>query len=528
MQKKQISSVGVAFAMSLTSLLPALAQGDPVPGPGPAPAPTPTVTSVQTQQPSALQTLFQNIQQQQQLQNIFNPTQFPLYMQANPAISPLDQRSGLTNNANSVGNTKNPQSSLGLTQGTPTIGNSQLLNNPWLAQKNFGNELALRFGGPNASSLFDLLFLATNGQPSGLTSAQLDRVPTTVLLGALLGLARANNLPISDSLLSLMEMLKSNPSTLDLLRPTLLHLANGIASGTMSKQTLLSALSFLTNPQVMNGFVAGAQSATSVGKNASQVELSKQMADQLKQAALGITPSYKPVSTPASNLFFGSTNMSAFSQNIALTNAMQAFTNTLNAAINGGRTTTSTTSTPSTTATNSSATTTAQTEKPTVNSSVQPANTSTPTTSATTTSATAGTSINIQGVTGVNLQSMDLETAMMTLQSNRANLLEGQLAKQMQDVKARNDQMVKLNEQLGDLNKQKSDAQAKKDWAKVGELQTKIDQLKGEINTLASSQQMDMLRMQSLTNKRNEAFDLMTNFIKKMQDSRSSILGNMR
>ncbi|WJH32173.1 hypothetical protein N6H13_15585 [Paenibacillus sp. CC-CFT742] len=40
--------------------------------------------------------------------------------------------------------------------------------------------------------------------------------------------------------------------------------------------------------------------------------------------------------------------------------------------------------------------------------------------------------------------------------------------------------------------------------------------------------QMEMLRLQSLSNKRNEAFDVMTNFIKKMQDSRSSIIGNMR
>ena len=35
-------------------------------------------------------------------------------------------------------------------------------------------------------------------------------------------------------------------------------------------------------------------------------------------------------------------------------------------------------------------------------------------------------------------------------------------------------------------------------------------------------------RLQSLSNKRNEAFETMTNFIKKMQDSRSSIIGNMR
>ena len=39
---------------------------------------------------------------------------------------------------------------------------------------------------------------------------------------------------------------------------------------------------------------------------------------------------------------------------------------------------------------------------------------------------------------------------------------------------------------------------------------------------------MDMLRLQSLSNKRNEAFDLMTNFMKKFADKRDAIIGNMR
>jgi len=37
-----------------------------------------------------------------------------------------------------------------------------------------------------------------------------------------------------------------------------------------------------------------------------------------------------------------------------------------------------------------------------------------------------------------------------------------------------------------------------------------------------------MLRLQSLPNKRNEAFHLMTNFMKKFTDLRDSIIGNMR
>ena len=52
--------------------------------------------------------------------------------------------------------------------------------------------------------------------------------------------------------------------------------------------------------------------------------------------------------------------------------------------------------------------------------------------------------------------------------------------------------------------------------------------LRGQTDSMSNSQQMDMLRLQSLTNKRNEAFDLMTDIVKKMQESRSSIIGNMR
>lgn len=64
--------------------------------------------------------------------------------------------------------------------------------------------------------------------------------------------------------------------------------------------------------------------------------------------------------------------------------------------------------------------------------------------------------------------------------------------------------------------------------AKVKTLRDGVDAMKRDIDALSNSQQMDMLRLQSMSNKRNEAFDVMTNFIKKMQDSRSSIIGNMR
>lgn len=61
-----------------------------------------------------------------------------------------------------------------------------------------------------------------------------------------------------------------------------------------------------------------------------------------------------------------------------------------------------------------------------------------------------------------------------------------------------------------------------------GEIETAISKIKGMLDTNNSTNQLDMLRLQSLNSKRNEAFELLTNFIKKMLDSRLSIIANMR
>ncbi|MGN7416115.1 hypothetical protein [Paenibacillus sp. SAF-068] len=129
-------------------------------------------------------------------------------------------------------------------------------------------------------------------------------------------------------------------------------------------------------------------------------------------------------------------------------------------------------------------------------------------------SASASPISNISGVTPINISGMDIETALMMVQSERTKLLDAQLQTQIQEVQNRNQQVAELNSQL-QIAQQNGDEAA-------------IQKLKGQIDAANNSQQMDMLRLQSMSNKRNEAFDVMTNFIKKMQDSRSSIIGNMR
>lgn len=110
-----------------------------------------------------------------------------------------------------------------------------------------------------------------------------------------------------------------------------------------------------------------------------------------------------------------------------------------------------------------------------------------------------------------SLQGMDLENALLAVQSQRAGLLEDQLKNQLEQVQVRNAEISKLNERLATCKNEEERAL-----------------IKQQMDTLANSQQMDTLRLQSLSNKRNEAFDTMTNFIKKMQDNRSSAISNMR
>ena len=170
------------------------------------------------------------------------------------------------------------------------------------------------------------------------------------------------------------------------------------------------------------------------------------------------------------------------------------------------------------------------------------------------------------GVTAQNIQGMDLETALMAVQSQRATLLETQLKDQIALVQERNDTVSHLNQAVGTLNTAASSfhsgdsastqlgahltgdaktalinstlasledhgvniTEQEKDGLTKGEVESLLSGTKSQLDSMNNSQQMDMLRLQSLSNKRNEAFDLMTNFVKKMQDSRSSIIGNMR
>ncbi|MFC4297774.1 hypothetical protein ACFO0J_06940 [Castellaniella hirudinis] len=60
-----------------------------------------------------------------------------------------------------------------------------------------------------------------------------------------------------------------------------------------------------------------------------------------------------------------------------------------------------------------------------------------------------------------------------------------------------------------------------------GDIDAAITKIKGMIDAESNNQQMDMLRLQSLNNKKNESIEILTNTQKKHTDAASNIIRNL-
>ena len=196
-------------------------------------------------------------------------------------------------------------------------------------------------------------------------------------------------------------------------------------------------------------------------------------------------------------------------------------------------------------------------------------------------------SINLSAIVATG----DLQTIIQMVQSERIRLLDQQLVDQVSAVKSRNDQIAKLNDVLtkltafqGAISGTEPNSTVKDwDWDKVDKLEiplndairaagitdmgftgdgrvtpekgqsiddghghvirgqtntcnggtTKsqidaaINKIKGMIDAESNNQQMDMLRLQSLNNKKNESVEILTNTQKKHTDANTNIIRNI-
>ncbi len=191
--------------------------------------------------------------------------------------------------------------------------------------------------------------------------------------------------------------------------------------------------------------------------------------------------------------------------------------------------------------------------------------------------------VDLSALTADDIQSLDIETALLAVNMNRVSALDDQLRTQMEGVQAKNDQMALLTTLQNNLNAvmnglpsnmtdttplgsnldnqvgleetvndsmQAAQVQLFKNSdgeyrigllsngdpydgginsnVTKGELDLALNDIQSMLTNLSNTQQTDMLTLQSTTNKRNEAYDTMTNFLKKLQDSKSGIVSNMR
>ena len=106
---------------------------------------------------------------------------------------------------------------------------------------------------------------------------------------------------------------------------------------------------------------------------------------------------------------------------------------------------------------------------------------------------------------------LDIESMVMAVQGTRASGLDEQLKSQI--------------EYLGNAKSRYESASAKFMALPVA---SRTSDLVRALDVLDSDYQMARLRLTSLMNKKEEAFDVMTNFIKKYNEQRHAIVGNMR
>lgn len=144
---------------------------------------------------------------------------------------------------------------------------------------------------------------------------------------------------------------------------------------------------------------------------------------------------------------------------------------------------------------------------------------------------------------------VDIQDLILMVQLNRTKQIDDQVRGQMADMMDRNEKIKALNDIMDELRKacpkdEKGtakipdavaaelkkwgiDVDPSKEYSKkdfdvfIGSVKTKTDNL----NTTG---QMDMIRLQSLMDKRNQSFDMMTNTLSKFSKSLDSIIGNLR
>ncbi|PTX91920.1 hypothetical protein DB346_23470 [Verrucomicrobia bacterium LW23] len=150
---------------------------------------------------------------------------------------------------------------------------------------------------------------------------------------------------------------------------------------------------------------------------------------------------------------------------------------------------------------------------------------------------------------------LSLDTIMMMVNSDRANMLDAQVRAKAAQIKAKNDLLVQANNmyaQMKDLQAQaknagnglstmpadmrkfaddngiKTDRTGNDDLHNKDEWEINLGYMKTFIDNLTSSSQLEMTELQSIMNKFNQTTEGLSNWLSKDSQSKNTIVGNQR
>lgn len=158
------------------------------------------------------------------------------------------------------------------------------------------------------------------------------------------------------------------------------------------------------------------------------------------------------------------------------------------------------------------------------------------------------------GVNTANFSNMSLDTIMMMVNMDRANMLDAQVRAQAAAIKEKNDLLVQANNLYAEMKQvektvgaggtpsadvikaidQFCDAQGIKQAA--GDLRThskddwqiNLGYMKTFIDNITSTSQLEMTQLQSIMNKFNQTTEGLSNWLSKDSQSKNTIVGNLR
>jgi hypothetical protein len=126
----------------------------------------------------------------------------------------------------------------------------------------------------------------------------------------------------------------------------------------------------------------------------------------------------------------------------------------------------------------------------------------------------------------VDVSPSDIESVLMVKLNRQINSIEQEMSVLLRVVQDKNIQIKNLSSEI-DILVRRLDVTENLSSSEAIMLRTRIDGLKHHVTELAGAQQMDLIRLQTLSSKRNGIFDMLSALLKKIAESKNTMVAKI-